>query len=75
MRIHVFLNGKVTAMHARRWLTNPLLSGREDMTKERSQASFNIREMTYYLDGGEAATKVKRKKRLRDGLCLTFYLR
>jgi len=28
------------------------------MTQERNQASFNIRELTYYLDGGEAATKV-----------------
>ena len=33
-------------------------SGREDMQQERGQANFNIRELTYYMDGGEAATKV-----------------
>jgi hypothetical protein len=34
-------------------------SGREDMAKERAQASFNTREMTYFMDGGEDVTKVK----------------
>ena len=29
------------------------------MSKERSQASFNSREMTYFMDGGESVTKVK----------------
>lgn len=29
------------------------------MAKERSQASFNSRELTYFMDGGEAITKVK----------------
>lgn len=30
------------------------------MTKERGQASFNSREMTYFMDGGEAITKVNK---------------
>lgn len=37
---------------------NPWFSGREDMAKERAQASFNTREMTYFMDGGEENTKV-----------------
>lgn len=28
------------------------------MTKERGQASFNSREMTYFMDGSESITKV-----------------
>ena len=35
-----------------------MLSGRDDMTKERGQASFNSREMTYFIDGSESITKV-----------------
>lgn len=35
-----------------------MLSGRDDMTKERGQASFNSREMTYFMDGSESITKV-----------------
>lgn len=35
-----------------------VFSGREDMSKERAQASFNTREMTYFVDGGESVTKV-----------------
>ena len=29
------------------------------MAKERAQASFNTREMTFFMDGGEEVTKVK----------------
>lgn len=31
----------------------------ERMARERSQASFPVREMTYFLDGGKAMTEVK----------------
>ena len=29
------------------------------MIKERDQASFNSRDLTFFMDGGEAITKVK----------------
>lgn len=35
-----------------------LSSGREDIERERRQASFNIREMTYFIDGGKEETLV-----------------
>lgn len=36
-------------------------SGRTDMEGERAKASFPIRQMTYFLDGGEQATKFREK--------------
>lgn len=32
------------------------------MNEERSKAVFDIRELTYLLDGGEKATLVRRKR-------------
>lgn len=31
------------------------------MIKERGQATFNSRELTYFMDGGESVTKVRIK--------------
>lgn len=36
------------------------------MIKERAQASFKSREMTFYMDGGEALTK------MRESMMLEF---
>ncbi|KAF9396533.1 fatty-acyl coenzyme A oxidase [Podila verticillata] len=33
----------------------------ESMTEEREKATFDIREMTYFLDGGEKNTKIREK--------------
>lgn len=33
------------------------------MEKERKGASFPVREMTFYMDGGEEVTKVRRKRK------------
>ncbi|KAF9391005.1 fatty-acyl coenzyme A oxidase [Podila verticillata] len=33
----------------------------ESMTEEREKATFDIREMTYFLDGGEKSTKIREK--------------
>ena len=32
----------------------------ESMSEEREKATFDVRELTYYLDGGEKFTKVMR---------------
>lgn len=40
----------------------------ESMTEERVKATFDVRELTYYLDGGEKFTKVK--DNCRSLLCL-----
>jgi len=34
----------------------------KSLAEERLNPSFNVREMTYYLDGGEKITKVKKNK-------------
>lgn len=31
------------------------------MAEERTKASFNVRDLTYYLDGGEKFTKIREK--------------
>jgi acyl-CoA oxidase len=36
-------------------------SGRKDMEEERAKASFPIRQMTHFLDGGEEATRGREK--------------
>ncbi|KAF9434006.1 fatty-acyl coenzyme A oxidase [Entomortierella beljakovae] len=33
----------------------------ESMTEEREKATFNVRELTYYMDGGEKFTKIREK--------------
>ncbi|KAF9305130.1 fatty-acyl coenzyme A oxidase, partial [Mortierella antarctica] len=33
----------------------------ESMTEEREKATFDVREMTYFLDGGEKNTKIREK--------------
>ncbi|KAF9952078.1 fatty-acyl coenzyme A oxidase [Modicella reniformis] len=33
----------------------------ESMAEERVKASFNVRDLTYYLDGGEKSTKIREK--------------
>lgn len=35
------------------------------MAKERGQATFNSREMTYFMDGGESITKVNIHKKIK----------
>ncbi len=44
-------------------LSFSIVSGREDMEKERKGASFPVREMTFYMDGGEEVTKVRRNRK------------
>lgn len=45
------------------------------MTKEREQASFNSREMTYFMDGGESVTKVNtlfKKRSINKNVTITI---
>lgn len=42
----------------------------ERMARERAQASFPVREMTYYLDGGKAMTDIKVRMCVRFGRVL-----
>jgi acyl-CoA oxidase len=44
------------------------------MNEERAKAVFNIRELTYLLDGGEKTTKVKQKQKKQKNLIFNLVI-